>query len=249
MSVSIAALSALAVFVGAFLQRVAGFGLGLILAPSLSFLLGPFDGVFMSNLCSIIVSGSLMGVRHKDIDWPRIALMSLVSIPGTRLGVWLVSLVPTAWLQIVIGVAVLSAVLLSRRRAISATGGWLTVAAFGFIGGVLVAAVGISGPLMLVLASIIGWTQPQFVASVQPYFIVTNLSALTVKLSTGVAGVGMGISPWYLLPIVAGVTLALLVGHYAQERIGAERARQVAVVLAVASALVVIARGIAGLGH
>lgn len=249
LSIAVVILGALAVLVGTFLQRVAGFGMGLILAPSLGLLIGPEVGVFISNFCGILVSSSLMVVRHHDIDWRRIGQITIFAIPGTILGTYIVKIMPTAWLQIIIGLSVLTAILVSKKLTSVVTGsnGLLFIAGFGFLGGILSSAVGVSGPLMLVFAMFIGWSQSQFAASLQPYFIITNITAIVTKLAMGVVG-GAESTPsaWYLVPIVCAIVVALIIGHVASKHVPAARARQVAVILAIVSSLSVIARGVSG---
>lgn len=250
LSVAVVIFGALAVMVGTFLQRVAGFGMGLILAPSLGFLIGPEIGVFISNFCGILVSGSLMFVRHREIDWRRIGQIAVFATPGSFLGTYLVKVTPTAWLQIIIGLAVLIAILASSRRSNrpTASGGLAVIAGFGFIGGILSAAVGVSGPLMLVFATYIGWSQSQFAASLQPYFIITNIAAIIAKLSMGVVGAEASTpSAWYLIPVIVAIVVALGVGQMVAKHIPAAQARRVAVVLAIISSIMVIGRGVVAL--
>ncbi|MFY9262264.1 MAG: sulfite exporter TauE/SafE family protein [Actinomycetaceae bacterium] len=243
-------LSALALIAGAFMQRVAGFGLGMLVAPSLGFLLGPEMGVFLSNFAGIFASGALIYVQYKDIDWRRAGLLTLFSFPGIWIGAWLTREIPTPWMQIVVGASVLIALIASARtKEITAQTRsiWVTVA-FGFIAGILAAAVGISGPLMLVFAMLIGWSHPVFTASVQPFFVAMNIFSIIAKLALGSLGASSQLpSLSYVVPLTLVIVLGIAMGNWATGRISPTRARHLSVVLALVSAGLIIVRGIAGL--
>jgi uncharacterized membrane protein YfcA len=53
-----------AVFVGAVAQRVTGLGFALVVAPVLVILLGPFDGVMIVNLCSVLSASACCSSRR-----------------------------------------------------------------------------------------------------------------------------------------------------------------------------------------
>ena len=60
---------ALAVAMGAGLQRISGMGLGLITGPVLSLLLGPVVGVLMINVIATVNAVFNTWGMRRDIDW------------------------------------------------------------------------------------------------------------------------------------------------------------------------------------
>ncbi len=242
-------LAAAAIVTGAFLQRVSGMGVGLIVSPALGFLIGPQVGIFATNIVTIISAAFLTIVRWRDIDWRRVIWILVAGVPGAFAGALLVRETPTAWLQIILGGSVLLALILTftvRRLKESDGKGHLIVV--GSVGGMLNATAGVAGPVMVIYARMARWKHPSFGASLQPIFL--GLGILSVGSKTLLNSVGTsGELPawWYLFIVVALVTLGALVGRWASRRIEPARAQVLSTALAGLGALLVLVRGVIGL--
>jgi uncharacterized membrane protein YfcA len=92
-----------AVFVGAVAQRVTGLGFALVVAPVLVILLGPFDGVMIVNLCSVLSASLVLSAVWRDVEWRRYRLLAGPAVVGIVPGALLAYLLPEPALEIGIG--------------------------------------------------------------------------------------------------------------------------------------------------
>ncbi|MET8545581.1 TSUP family transporter [Kitasatospora sp. NPDC004799] len=105
------------VLLGASVQRLAGVGFALVAAPVLVLLLGPGDGVTLSNLAAGAISAvGLLG------SWRRVRLtamlpLTLAAACTVPAGVLVAAAVPAPWLLVGIGALVSLAALLVLRGA------------------------------------------------------------------------------------------------------------------------------------
>ncbi|EFP57606.1 TSUP family transporter [Dermacoccus sp. Ellin185] len=128
-----------AILVGAVLQRLSGSGMGLVLAPTLTLIMGAAHGVLLAN-ATTTVSGLLLTLTlRRDVDWRRAGIICACVVPGALVGAVVVREVSAAWLQVVVGVAVLGAIGFTvgadrLGRLPHVTSAWVTPVA-GVIGG------------------------------------------------------------------------------------------------------------------
>ena len=131
-----------AILVGAVLQRLSGSGMGLVLAPTLTLIMGAAHGVLLAN-ATTTVSGLLLTLTlRRDVDWRRAGIICACVVPGALVGAVVVREVSAAWLQVVVGVAVLGAIGFTvgadrLGRLPHVTSAWPTPVA-GVIGGDLI---------------------------------------------------------------------------------------------------------------
>lgn len=242
-------LSALiAVFVGVILQRVSGMGVGLVVAPVLSLLMGPGPGVLATNsatTCSAFMIG--LSVR-KTVEWKHAAVIIASALPGIVLGALVVTVVPGSWLQIGVGAVVLLALAITRfspetprasRRK--------TVVPAGMIGGFFNSTAGIAAPAMVVYSRITRWDQLRFAATMQPVFMSMGALSAVSKL---VAGVPLEL-PVPLLTAILGLVAAtgagIAAGTRLSRRMSKGTAQKLAMALAALGGVVVLIRGVSTL--
>ena len=241
-----ALLAGLAVFVGVFLQRVSGTGVGLVVGPTLALLIGPALGVFATNIVTITSGGLLTILRWRDIDWYRVRWIVLSAIPGAMLGAWLVRELPTAWLQIVIGGTVVLALAVTYMRARPRhSEGRAQLVAAGAVGGLFNTSSGVAAPAMVIYSRFAHWQQPGFGATMQPVFCSLGILSVLFKSLFGSIGDGGELPAWWYLLIVVGVVLVgAAVGSLAAKRMRASTAQSIAIVLAGLGGLAALVRGI-----
>ncbi|WGH86248.1 MULTISPECIES: TSUP family transporter [Auritidibacter] len=87
----------LAVMVGTVLQRLSGTGVGLVVAPVLSLVLGPTAGVLLTNMTTTISGFLLMLSVWSRIRWRQYWWIIIPALPGAWAGAWLVSQLSAAW--------------------------------------------------------------------------------------------------------------------------------------------------------
>jgi len=239
-----------AVLVGAVLQRLSGTGMGLVLAPTLTLLLGPTTGVLVANATTFVSASLMLLAMRRDVEWPRVGLVCAFAVPGAVVGALLVRATPPAWLQVVVGAVVLAAIVVTAAagalgRMPRVEGRWVTPLA-GFVGAVFNTTAGVSAPGMVVHSRLVGWQQRAFAASMQPVFATMGL--LSVVTKSLLSAPHQALPPWWLLPlVVATVVVGIRVGGRLVERVGSHRARTVALALAGLGGASALVRGLLAL--
>lgn len=225
------AVAALFVLLGAVVQGSVGFGVGMIAAPFLMWALPQY----MPG--SLIMLGGAMTVttlvtHWRHIDLPTLGWTLIGRIPGLALGAWLVVAVPTAALGVVVGVAVIVAVVLQWSRwTIRKTPTNLLIAAV--VSGTTGTATGIGGPpVAMVMAEEPG---PVVRATLAAYFLFGSSLSLGALAAVGRLGVAHVVHAAALLPaLVVGALLARPLARHLDDG----RTRHAILVLAAASGLV-----------
>ncbi|GAB3624977.1 sulfite exporter TauE/SafE family protein [Mariniluteicoccus endophyticus] len=240
--------AALAVLVGATLQRVSGTGVGLVVAPTLSVLLGPAHGVLVTNAVATVSGFLIMLTVLRDVDWGRFRWIIAAAVPGAVAGAWLVHELPAAWLQLIIGGVVLVALLTSVALPdLPEVRGRVPLATAGLVGGLFNTTAGVAAPAMVVYARASRWDQKSFAATLQPTFM--SMGALSVALKTAMSPNGLaGLPPWWVLPAVVAVVLTgAWLGGRLSARVRPDQARALALTLAGVGGVVAVVKGLLGI--
>lgn len=239
-----------AVLVGAVLQRLSGTGMGLVLSPVLTVLLGAATGVLVANSTTVISALMMLVALRRDVDWPRVELICVSALPGTLLGALVVHSLPAPWLQVLVGAVVLAAILFTTvagalGRLPHLTGRWVTPT-FAAVGASFNTMAGVSAPVMVVHSRLVRWEQKHFAASMQPVFACMGFLSVLVK--SLLVHTGAGLPPWWLLPmVVATVVVGIVLGTRISRRVTGDQARHVAQVLAGLGGLAALVRGLLAL--
>jgi uncharacterized membrane protein YfcA len=235
----VVAVLAATLVVGAAVQGMVGLGVGLVAAPVVTMLapeLMPATLLMVALLMPVVT----LWHDHHDIDWPGLAWSVPARVPGTVLGVWLVTVVTERTLGIVVGVVVLAGVL-ATVRAVELPVNRMTLSAAGLVSGVTGTATSIGGPPVAVLYQ----HRPagQIRSTLAVYFL---LGAAFSLIGLAVAGEVERRDVWLsvlLLPcLVLGVWLARVVRRLADP--GSIRAG--VLVVCAASAVALLVRSLIG---
>lgn len=224
-----------AVLVGAVLQRLSGTGMGLVLAPILTLVLGAATGVLVSNATTTVSALLMLVAMHRDVDWRRALLIDACAVPGAVLGAVVVKQTPAAWLQVIVGAVVLLAitvtVLAGALGRMPRVRTWWVTPLAGLLGGVFNTTAGVAAPVMVVHSRLVDWEQRSFAASMQPVFAWMGFCSVVVKSLLSSAGASL--PPLWLMPaVLVTVVVGIWAGGRIARRVSSERARQVAVTLA-----------------
>ena len=237
-----------AITVGGTLQRVSGMGVGMIAAPTLSLLLGPVAGVTLSNVAASVSAVLLFAVLHRHVDWPRFVRLAPLLVAGSFAGAWAVRVLDAHALEILLGSSVLVAVaaVLGLQQRFTAQGDG-AVFASGAVAGFMNTTAGIAGPALAVYAVASRWDQRSWAATLQPVFLLANLTSLVTKSLFG-AAVPAGLHvPWPVwVAVVVGGPLGVLPGSVVARRVDPAKARVLAICLAGLGGTVALVRGVAG---
>jgi uncharacterized membrane protein YfcA len=237
-----------AVVAGALAQRLAGLGFGLLVAPVLVVLLGPFDGVMIVNLCGAVSSLLILSRVWRHVNWRRYFGLAASAITGVLPGAWLASHAPEAPLEICIGVLLILGLLASQRlnRSPWQASGPVPMISLGFSSGLMNAAAGVGGPAITAYAIVTRWEQKGFGATLQPYFVTTGLSSLLTKyLFSG--GHLPGLEGWQWLGILAAMIVGIVAGDLLSGKVQPGIIRRIVVMIAYAGAVSTMVKGMLGL--
>ncbi|MGJ9373759.1 TSUP family transporter [Nesterenkonia sp. CF4.4] len=230
------AMIAAAVFIGTILQRVSGTGVGLVVAPVLSILLGPAFGVLVTNMTTFVSGGLIMIAVWAHINWRRFWLIMPASVLGAIPGAWVVGQLSAGWLSIIVGGIVVFALLvtfaLPTLPHLPGRGAGLFA---GLLGGFFNTTSGVAGPVLVIYSRISRWDHRSFAATLQPIFMTMGAVSVITKLLMGSVEVNEHAGPplgWLFPVIVVTVIVGILLGTQLAKRVSIPTARTVAMTLA-----------------
>jgi uncharacterized membrane protein YfcA len=229
----------LAVLAGAVTMRATGMGFALIASPFLALILGPFQGVLVTNVCGALSAMLNLTQVHRQIDWRRARLLIPAGVLGVVPGAIATRLLPSATLSIVVSGLVLlglAATLLIRRVPVPDSPA--SAAAGGLTSGFMSAAAGVGGPGLVVYALATRWEYSSFAASAQMLFALQGIEALVLKQSWP----QLNWAGWLVLLGALGV--GLLAGNALARHVSGRTAMLVVIVVATLGALLALAQGI-----
>ncbi len=230
---------------GAGLQRIAGLGMGLVVAPILTLMLGPVTGVTLSNAGAVMTTMLVLGALRRDVDWPQFRALAPLIVLGSVLGAFAVRELSASWLETLVGVSILVALALTlaadghirlRGRAVAVTA--------GTVGGFMNATAGVAGPAMTIYAVATRWEQRSFAATLQPILLTANLTALVGKGLVGSVPLA-DLLVWPVwIAVGCAVPAGVLAGGYLKRWVDNRLARRTAVLIAALGGIVTLVRGL-----
>lgn len=229
---------------GACLHRVAGIGLGMVVAPALTLAIGAEAGVTFSNGAAVVTSLVVLVVLRDDVDWPHFWRLAPLIVIGSALGALTVRVTAAAWLDVLVGASVLGAlVAMPLARTRFTIHGRTAAVTVGLAAGFLNTTSGVAAPALAAYALAIRWEQRSFAATLQPILLTANLSSLVTKAAAG--AVPTDLVPWWTWPLVAGAVCGGVgLGSLLARRVSSRAAGRVAVTVAAAGACIALVRGL-----
>lgn len=229
----------------AIVQRITGLGFAMVLAPFLVVILGPQDGVMLTNFLALVAPVLMLGFVWKHIQWRRALWIGAVATATIPLGGWAAALSPPGPLYIVVASLVLVGlsltVVLSRAAAVRDSRTARVLAGIGTGAGAVTAGVG--GPAMTVYSVLTRWDVVTFAATLQPIWIVVSFASLATKWGFSEDGLP-GLPWWVWLSCAVMIVAGLLVGTVLQKRIPHEIVRRTVIGMAFAGAVLALITGI-----
>lgn len=233
-------------FAGILLQRVSGTGFSMVLIPFITLALGSVEGVMVVNLVTALASACLLVPLWADVDWRRSGFILLLAMLGQVPGVWLVTVLPAAWVQLIIGIVMVMALLLSlyaNPRKKGSEGKW-PIRFCGLGNGFLNATAGIPAPAMVIYARYVGWEQGSFVASMQIILVGINLVTFFTKLYAGVTFPIELFSPVRSLTLLGICILAVWCGEGLAKVVSGKTGAKIAFWVSLLGAVIAVARAL-----
>ncbi len=167
----------------------AGFGSGLMMAPTFALLFGPKQTVAIIIMMEIVVTLQVLPSAWKSIEWKFVGLMAFSAAIGMPAGTWLILYVDASTMTRVIAVTVLASV--------AAIGlGWryhgprrlpVTVGV-GLLSGAMLTSTSLANPPVIIyLMAGAGAAAATTRANIIAYFPATQAVAVPMMLLSGVA--------------------------------------------------------------
>jgi uncharacterized protein len=226
------------IVLGASMQRLAGIGFALVAVPALVLLLGPTEGVSLSNCGAGAISAIGLAGSWREVRLAAMTPLLVAAACAVPAGVWVADRLPTPVLLAGMGVLVSGAVLLVMRGArLPALRGAKGALAAGAASGFMNSSAGVGGPAVSLYALNAGWTVRQFVPNAYFYGVVVNIFSVTAS------GVPRLAAPLWLL-VAAGIAAGAVIGKALAERVPERRARTLVLLLALGGGLTTLAKGL-----
>lgn len=233
------AVLAVAVTVGALVQGSVGLGLGLVAAP-VAALVDPelMPGVMLWLAALYPVLTLIAEGRH--VDWHNLRWAFAGRIPGTVLGVFVVSALSARLLGLLVGLMVLLAVVLTwqvvtlpMRRDV--------MVGVGVVSGVTGTATSIGGPPLALVYQ--HETGPKLRATLASYFLIGAALSLA-----GLAVVGQlrGVDTVWAAALAPFLVVGFVLSGAVRRHVDAGRTRAAVLIVCAASALALVLRSLVG---
>ncbi|WP_291314686.1 sulfite exporter TauE/SafE family protein [Corynebacterium sp. UBA2622] len=238
----------LAVLIGSTLQRVSGMGVGLIAGPVLSILIGPVEGILVVNILAMANAALTTLAVREDVDWKKFASIAPYLVAGAIPGAFLVRALSADLLLVIVGILLLIAlsVVTLGKRYVPPIDGAVPAAVAGVAGGFMNTLAGVAGPAITVFAQAARWPQKVYAATLQPIFMVSGATSFLLKELTGAANVAS--IGWHLWAAgAAAMALGLFAGTRIAPRVPGDKARSMALGLAILGGVTALVRGATGL--
>jgi uncharacterized membrane protein YfcA len=174
-----------AVFIAAFTQIVAGFGFALLGVPLMTLAIDPKIAVVVSALTGITVTTWQAIHGWKDADKKLVRRLTLAAYCGMPFGLLVFIVVDDRVLRLLLGLAVLVAVvLLALRLNLHHAGPHLDYAA-GVVSGVLNTSLSTNGPPLVFALQARRLPPTTFRATISAVFALSNILGLTLFIASG----------------------------------------------------------------
>lgn len=234
-----------AVLVGSILQRIAGVGFAMVVAPFAIILLPGAQGIVFSNIMGAVAAAVLIWPVRKAIDVYRLVLLVSSSVVGAIIGALIVRGLDTALFRIVVGVVLLLSIGVSLLAAKAKRVMAVTPASLvgGAATGMLVTMAGLGGPPMSIYAVVTDWEQHKFVGTMQPFVVVCTLIGATAVVTTSPNAIpDLSFGLWAVL--IVTLLVGLIAGQYFNRAVSARTGRNIVVLLGMLGALAAIIFGV-----
>jgi uncharacterized membrane protein YfcA len=223
-----------AVFVAAMMQIVAGFGFALLGVPLMTLAIEPKIAVVVSALTGVFVT-TWQAVRSRaDTDRVLVRRLTIAAYVGMPFGLLVFITVNDTVLRLLLGIAVLIAVvMLALRVNLHHAGPRLDYAA-GFASGVLNTSLSTNGPPLVFALQARQLSPVTFRATITTVFALSNILGLSLFIASGKITRDGLIAATITIP---AMVLGQAVGYPIRKHVHGERFRWLVLVLMTGAAI------------
>jgi uncharacterized membrane protein YfcA len=234
-------LGAVVIAAAAFVQGLAGFGIGLVSLAFLPFLMSPQHAIVLITLYAAVFILIIFIPLRRDFTLHGMIELVAGTILATPAGIWLLTVLPPDLLKRLIGLVLLLIVALEwlglypeRLRG----RGWGFGA--GLAAGVLGGAIGTPGPPVILYAAAQDWSPRTVKANIQAFLMINQAVILVGYWWAGLLDREIWRLTWlFAAPAVIGLAAGMLLFN----RLDRERFRRVVFAVLLVSGLVLLIRG------
>ncbi|WP_144509745.1 sulfite exporter TauE/SafE family protein [Bacillus sp. FJAT-22090] len=228
MTITIITLAILAVFVGALMRTVFGFGEAIVSMPLLALLPIPLHtSVSLIGLAGLTVAALTVVSGWRHIERPVLIRLAISTVIGIPVGLVMLHLAPTIVITTALGIFLVSYgvySLLKKRifkaidRPLLLAKGW--VLPFGFASGALGSAYNFNGVPIVVYGTLRQWDPNRFRGTLQAHFLISGLLIVTGHALGGLWTFDSLKLYAFSLP---AILLATMIGVFFNKRIPAKK--------------------------
>jgi hypothetical protein len=239
------ALLCLGAAIGGAIFGLMGFAYGVIISIFIHHAFAAPDVVFIIVGGSLIMNLALLPRFWREIRWRNAAPYLLGAAPGLPLGLWLLANLDPQAIRIFVGVLIVAYGLYALRQQsreplrFTAAGGRAVDGLVGFAGGVIGGVSGLAPIVPAVWSGLRGMSKIEQRSLVQPFGLVVFGAMAIILLATGTVS-------WHAIEGLAAATPVMLIAAYLGlrgfERLSTALFQRSVVALAIAGAMVLLAR-------
>ena len=176
----------LASFLGSFVGGLCGIGGYMVIIPIVAQVL-PIQTTILVCCVAGPVMCSMLCLRYgKHCRWRSLAPLLGGVVPGTFAGVWIISVVPGAALQLLLALVLLGFLLWQRiGHGTRGRESWQLGGVAGFTSGLLGASVSVDGPPVGAYGLYVGWAPQAFLGTMGMFYFSRSLFAFGVQAMAG----------------------------------------------------------------
>ena len=233
------------VLVTAAVQRVVGFGFGMVLAPFMVLLLSPHEGVMLVNFLSVIAPVLIMWQLRSHIEWGTFLWLCGPAVLIMPAAAWLsVRTEPGPLYIVVAGVVLLGLVISAVTSRISSTvDGRVPKAVTGAAAGAGTVLAGVGAPATAVYTVLSRWQLLPMIATLQPLWMA--MSAVSFGMKWALDDGQLPSLPWWgWAGSAVAIFLGIVIGQWVQRRVSEAAAGRAVVVLAFVGAVLALITGV-----
>lgn len=180
------AIAILVLFIGAIIRVVFGFGDALLGMPLISLLLGVKIATPVIAAYGLVLAIGILAREWKSIRFDSTWRLILASLVGIPFGIYYIQTVPEHTTKIGLGIIlILSSLINIFYPKQMPTTPEKSAYGFGFIAGILGSAYNTNGPPILLYGLMRKWEPSTMRATMQSYFLPTNLFIIFSHVSSG----------------------------------------------------------------
>ena len=202
------------------IQRIVGFGFGMVMAPFMVLILSPHEGVMLVNFLSMIAPLLIMWQLRSHIEWDKFLWLAVPAVVTMPAAAWVAVHTPAGPLYIVVAIVVLVGLVLSAviSRVSSKVDGRGVQTLTGIAAGAGTVLAGVGAPATTVYTVLSRWSLLKMIATLQPLWMMMSAAAFGMKWALD-QGQLPGLPWWGWVGSTVAIFVGIIIGQWVQQRV------------------------------